>query len=62
MFFGLEVENIKSRFFHTTNTVIEKYAKDISKQTLMHFRYDKTTYYLDVMQNKYKLGEEEIKK
>jgi hypothetical protein len=54
MFFGPEVENIKSRFFHTTNAVIEKYAKDIDKQTLMQFRYDKTTHYLDVMQNKYK--------
>lgn len=42
MFFGAEVTEIKTQFFHITNAVMEKYSKDIDKKTLMKFRYDKT--------------------
>jgi hypothetical protein len=62
MFYGKEVLNIKTQYFHTTNAVIEKYGKEINKQVIMKFRYDKTMEYLELMDKKYKEGEEEIKK
>lgn len=56
MFFGSEVENIKTQQFHVTNAVIEKYAKETDKKTMMKFRYDKIIEYLGLMRDKIKQG------
>lgn len=54
MFFGSQVSELKAKFFHTTNAIIAKYGKDVDKKTIMQFRYDKTTQYLKLMEQKIK--------
>ena len=62
MAWGGQVGGVRGRGFRTTNEVIEKYAKDIDRKTMMDFRYDKTMEYLKLMEEKIQQGELEIKK
>lgn len=65
-FYGDQILDIETKYLHTTNAIADKYSKDennkIEKATLAKFRYEKTMEYLKLMEEKYKEGEEEIKK
>lgn len=57
MFEGKSILQVKSNFLHTTNAIIKNYGREIDKETIMKFRYDKTMEYLKLMEQKLEEGE-----
>jgi hypothetical protein len=62
MFEGSQVAEIKTQYFHTTNAIVERYGKEVERGVMMKFRYEKIMGYLELMEKKYREGEEERRK